>query len=245
MIFVSPAEPAEFKTLGMVSPLTETYGSDFLITGFGFLVAVQRKQFPGDFVSSMHDGRFATLLPKMLQADMRVLILEGRPKWSGNGALVGYDYGGAKEFTRTALRSIRHSLQHLWGVSIEWCDDKIDTADCIKDLDRWANKEKHDGLGSRPGLPGQHLFNRKPKPRDLAVYFLAGLPGIGPELAGRIYDHFGRVPMEFDVTRAELEAIHGIGKVKIEAAISMGLKLAAEDRYEEFMKRYEEEHANG
>jgi ERCC4-type nuclease len=220
MIFVSPAEPRQFKTLGQVSVVPEQYGADFLITGHGFLIAVQRKAFPGDFLSSIYDGRFSTLLPKMLGADLRLLVLEGRPKWTDGGGLAGIQpYGGAREFTRSKLRAMCHSLHHLWGVGVDWTDDPIDTAAYLQGLDAWAQKDDHTGLGVRPGMGGQ--FGRQPSPRDQAIYFLSGLPGIGPDLAGRIYDTFGAVPAELSITRAELESVPGLGKGRVDRIVKV------------------------
>ena len=48
--------------------------------------------------------------------------------------------------------------------------------------------------------------------RDFARYFLQGFPGIGSERAVSIFDHFGRVPLRWDVTEEDLRGVPMIGE---------------------------------
>jgi ERCC4-type nuclease len=213
VILVSPAEPAEFKTLGEVSPIIEPqYGADFLIPSpTGLVVAVQRKQFPGDFLGSVADGRFAVLLPRIIAADVRILLLEGQPRWTASGGLLNYDWGRGREFRRSHLRAMEWSLHHVWGVQTMWTDNRADSMDFLRDLARWAEKDKHEGLGVRPGPKGQ-VRGRDPSPRDVGVHLLSGIPGIGPETAGRVYDRFAGVPLRWTATVEDLCEVDGVGK---------------------------------
>lgn len=214
MILVSPAEPPELRSLGSESTLTEEqYGADFLIPGSGYVVAVQRKQFPSDFLGSVSDGRFATLLPKMLNADVRILLLEGRPRWASSGGLMNYDYGRGREFKRSHLRSMLWSLHWVWGVQSMWSDDLMDTLDFLRDLVRWAGKDSHEALGVRPGP--HRPFKRQPSERDLAVHILQGVPGVGPEMGRRIFDHFGRLPLAWTASTDEFLGIDGVGEGRL------------------------------
>lgn len=225
-ILVSPAERPPFDALGPASSVVEEYGCDFLAYGAerpgteqarGFIVGVQRKTFPGDFLSSIRDGRFATLLPKIVQADMRLLVLEGQPRWTTSGALMNYDYGRAKEFRRSHLRSMLLSLEWVWGVNTVWTDDPLDTVEFLKGLDGWATKDHHEALGVRPGAPVQ-FKGREPKKRDLAVHFLQGVRGWGPEVARRVFDEFERVPLSLSPGDAErLLSVEGVGEKRLEA----------------------------
>lgn len=214
-ILVSPAEPAEFASLGDRSRLVEDqYGSDFLVAGRGFLVAVQRKTFPGDFLASVADGRFPILLPRMLNAEFRVLLLEGRPTWTSTGALLNFDWGAGRQFTRTHLRGMLWSLQWVWGVHTMWTDDTFDTLDFLRDLRRWAEKDRHDALGVRPG-PDKGPWKRQAKPRDRAVHLLQGFEGIGLTTAEAIFDHFEHLPLRWSVTEKDLQAVPGVGPGRV------------------------------
>lgn len=220
-ILLSPAEPVEFHSLGDRSHIVEAeYGADFLVAGKGFLVAVQRKQFPGDFLASVADGRFPVLLPRMLNAEFRILLLEGRPRWSTTGALLNFDWGRGKDFTRSHLRAMLWSLHWVWGVTAMWTDDRADTLDFLRDLRRWAEKDRHEALGVRPPID-KGDFRRTPKPRDRAVHILQGFDGVGPAVAESIYDHFGFLPLRWAVEESDLLAVPGVGPGRVRKLVEV------------------------
>lgn len=202
---VSPAEPQALRDMGTSAPVAEDYGADVLIPGNGFFLGVQRKVFPGDFLSSLYDGRLSTSLVKLSKCEVRVLILEGRQNWTTSGFLVS-DY---QQFSRTQLRNLLMSAHFELGVHTIATDSLMDTQDVLRDLVRWAAKDRHDSLFSRPG--GKDPHKRVWSNRDKGLFMLQGIEGVGPELAGRIYDHFGRLPLKWDCDIEELRAIPDFG----------------------------------
>ena len=60
-----------------------------------------------------------------------------------------------------------------------------------------------------------------PDSRDFQVHLLTGFPGVGPELAERIIDHFGGVPWTWKITVEELQQVAGIGKRKAEQIMGL------------------------
>lgn len=209
-ILVSPAEPGALKALGKSSSLPESKGADVIIPGRGFLVGVQRKVFPEDFLASLSDGRGPRWVMELSAAfEFPLLILEGRPKWTFSGQLLGSEYGPGRLFNRVQLRSYLWSLHHEFSITHMWTDDLSDTCEVVRELARWAQKPHHDSIMQRPG-PKKNIRKRVPE-RDWGIHFLQGVNGIGPEMAGRIYDHFGRVPMEWSVSEDELLEVEGIG----------------------------------
>lgn len=213
-ILVSPSEPPAIREIGTVSSTPEDYGADLLITGNGFLVGIQRKVFPGDFLSSLHDGRLAEHLLLLTKCQLRILILEGRPAWSSSGFLVGYDYGQGKEFARSSLRALLLSAQHLLGISHHWTDNVTDTLDFIRDTARWAEADEHTSLFKRPGIPRAE-FDRTITGRDRAIYLLQGFDGIGYTTAKAIFDHFGYLPLQWKASAEELAKVPGVGKGRV------------------------------
>ncbi len=51
-----------------------------------------------------------------------------------------------------------------------------------------------------------------PSSRDFQIHFLQGLPGIGPEHAETILDHFGAMPLRWAVTKEELMEVRGVAE---------------------------------
>jgi Fanconi anemia group M protein len=210
MILVSPTEPALLRDVGKQSLIPEDYGADILIPGRSIMVAVQRKTFPADFLDSLYGDRLTRLLMKMQQATIRVMLLEGQPAWlepALGGALIG---SRTHSFTRKSLRGLILSMHHEFGVVTVWTDDLEDTIEFVTQTAKWALKGRHDSLMSRGAVPTSNV-RRRASERDKGVYLLQSVEGVGPEMAGRIYDHFGRVPISWDVTADELQQVDGIG----------------------------------
>jgi ERCC4-type nuclease len=213
VIHIAPSEPGQLVSLGVSSSIPEQYGADILIvTESGVIIGIQRKTFPADYLSSRDDGRLATSLTKLTQCDERLLVLEGQPRWTTSGQLIA-NFGGTT-FMRAHLRSQLFTASIEYGITPHWTDDVLDTADLIHDLVRWFDKPRHDSLASRPG-PFLGPLRRKFTDRDMAVHILQGCDGIGPELAGRIYDHFGGLPLAWTVSDEALMEVSGMGPERV------------------------------
>lgn len=208
-MLISPTEPAQLKKLGKVSGLPEQYGVDILIVANKTRTGIQRKKFPDDLVASLSDGRLYTQLPKMAELDRSILIFEGFGKWTTDGILL-HNY--TRNFTRGQFIALQYSIMWEFGVHVMHVRDIGETAGALIALESWVNKPKHSSLRTRPGAPKDSwgLVGA----REQAQHMLQGLPGVGVELAGRIYDHFGRVPVKWDCTLEDLLKVRGVGKVK-------------------------------
>lgn len=208
-MLVSPTEPAQLKRLGKVSGLPERYGVDILIVAGKARTGVQRKKFPDDLVASLSDGRLYSQLPKMAELDRALLIFEGYGKWTLDGELV---HGYTRNFTRAQYIALQYSILFEFGVHVMHVRDIKETAEALVALEHWAEKPKHSSLRTRPG-PKKDSWGDVGH-RERAQHLLQGLNGVGVEMAGRIYDHFGGIPMKWDCTMEDLTKIPGIGKVK-------------------------------
>lgn len=208
-MLISPTEPPQLKKLGKVSGLPEQYGVDILIVAGRARTGIQRKKFPDDLVSSLSDGRLYSQLPKMAELDRSILIFEGFGKWTMDGELV---HGYTRNFTRNQFTALQYSIIWEFGVHVMHVRDINETAAALTVLEGWANKPKHSSLRTRPGAPKDDWGITGT--REKAQHMLQGLPGVGVEMAGRIYDHFGRVPIKWDCTIEDLLSIKGVGKIK-------------------------------
>ncbi len=206
-ILVAPTEPRVLKTLGKVSSLPERHGADVLFPANGGLIGIQRKQID-DLIASVQDGRLAKEVAQLQSVAFSVLIVEGRLKWSSEGMLVGRDYG--IQWSRSTHRNLLMSVQ-AQGIRVETSDDANDTVAAILNLQEWIRKPKHHGLLKRPGPVSVW---GKATNRDWACHLMQSFEGIGPELAGRIVDYFGKPPLEWKVDVKALQEVDGLGPKK-------------------------------
>src|SRR5690606_14823963 len=145
-VLVSPAEPPAFHDLGPLSSIPESWGADFLIPHPPDLIGVQRKQFPGDFLSSLGDGRLSTSLIGLTHLSGRILVLEGYGAWTPDGWLVGYDHGQGRRFHRDSLHGLLLSAQFQLGVSTYITADIAETKSLLAAIAAWTAKPSHDSL---------------------------------------------------------------------------------------------------
>ena len=214
-IFVAPSEhhPAMVKLADRISNLPEQYGCDVIWRAHGEWWGVQRKEV-SDFFSSIQDGRLSKEIGQMQgHLSLPIVCIEGKLSWTLSGELCGNGYG--QTITKRAYHGMVFSLAHK-GVTVMFTPDTNSTAELIKDLAVWSQKEDHTTFDRRPGpvSPWGKASNQ-----DWALHLLQGFPGIGPVVAGDIIRHFGRVPLSWDVTEKELLAIKGIGKERIKTLL--------------------------
>ncbi len=203
VFLVAPTEPRVIKTLGRTSSIPEQYGVDILFFAHGKFAGVQRKEL-SDLVASVYDGRLSKELGMMKRLSSATVLVEGRPAFTTEGELV---HPGAR-ITKVQLYSVVYSIQLEHGVAVGWTIDERDTVEAVYCLRRWLQKAEHRSLLQRPKPQGPwgHLTSR-----DWGLYLLQGFPGVGAELAGRIFDYFGRVPLSWDCTPEELMEVEGVG----------------------------------
>ena len=201
-LLVAPTEPDGLRRLGTTSPIPEHHGCDVLWTGRSGLVGVQRKELT-DLWVSLRDGRLARELRLMRLLAVKVLLVEGRVRWSASGRLTT----ARTPLTRDQLRGLLLSAQQR-GVWVVHADDLDDTAAALLHLRRWLDKRHHTSLDVRPAT------GAAPGERGWGVDLLQSFPMVGPIVAGAIYDHFGGVPLEWRVGAAELAQVRGVGPLR-------------------------------
>ena len=81
-MLASPTEPKQLRDLGTTSSIPENHGADFLIVAQKRRIGVQRKQFPGDLLASLNDGRLYNQIPHLSELDHALLIVEGHGRWT-------------------------------------------------------------------------------------------------------------------------------------------------------------------
>lgn len=168
---------------------------------------IQRKE-TSDLLSSIDDGRLGMQLAQMQRLRMAALVVEGQFRWTLDGEMVGNGFG--KRWTRGQIRSLLYTIRSK-GVWVEWSDNVADTVETVRAMERWVRKDKHAALHRRTGPSSPW---GKPDNKDFAAHLLMGIPGVGPELAARMVDHFAGVPWQWGIRKEQLMEVEGIGKKK-------------------------------
>ena len=193
---VSPTEPPPIRAIGEVSLIPERHGVDvaFALGGDpGRLAGIQRKTLD-DLVVSLRNGRLGYELARTTSLAVKVLVVEGRVRWSPSGRLTT----ARPAIDRAALRGLLFSVQ-LAGAWVLHTDDVADTIAAITHLRTFLAK------------PAHSLTTRPPVADDWGVRLLRCLPSIGPVTARSIVDHFDGPPLQWDCTEDELARVPGIG----------------------------------
>lgn len=215
-MFISPTEPAVLKEEGISSSLPEQYGVDILWASELGTVGVQRKQFPGDFLASVHDGRLNREYAMMKELDLAILLLEGTPHWTSEGNLIRDRTDKRTQWTLTQHRNYLASVQ-LRGIQVHTSTSLGDTATFLRTLQVWTNKNDHTSLSVRPaagkrwGDIGNH---------DYYEYLLQSLPGIGAKQATAIRQHLGII-IKPVVDAETLMTVPGIGKGRADGILAV------------------------
>lgn len=227
VIFTSPAEPASVKDLlartltptpheMMVHARPESMGVDFLWRSRGSFYGVQRKEL-SDLLASMQDGRLAKELGQMQSGVAQGYVLvEKLPRWTLDGELVDTNWSG-RPFTFKAWCGLIASICSIPNVTVYQTADIRQTCTTILHLVDYTAKTSHNTATSRPGATGKWGTASS---RDWGLHLLQGFPGIGPEVAGAIYDTFGGVPFTWGVTEADLLRVPGVGKTRAKKLIA-------------------------
>jgi ERCC4-type nuclease len=202
----------QFKHLGKSSPQPEHFGVDFLwwVGHERRFAGCQRKEV-SDFYASVRDGRLAKELAQWEPLCQVLVVIEGLFEVHGNEVRIN-DH---------ASMPVKQWAALMWkmqdaGAKVTGTVNQADTADMVLLFQSWTKKEQHSSLAHRAGVNSTW---GKPTSREFALHLLQGFEGVGKGLAEAVYDHFGRVPLSWDVGAEGLMEVPGIGKRKAEKMI--------------------------
>jgi DNA excision repair protein ERCC-4 len=156
-------------------------------------VIVERKTLK-DFAVSVVDGRlFKQMICLANSTFTGILILEGT---AGDAAEMGV--------TREALQGALITVSLVMGIPVLRARDAAETAKLMVYMARQLESIARGGVQ-------RHGYRPKDK-RKKQLFILQGLPGVGPERAGRLLDKFGSVEAVISAESDELQSVYGIGK---------------------------------
>lgn len=208
VMFISPTEPPELRAIGATDLLPEEFGADILWDSPLGRVGIQRKVFPGDFLSSVHDDRLYEGLKKMKQLDIAILLLEGKQLFTTEGQLIRDRNGKRSAWSRDQHRNYLTSVQ-LRGIQYAHTDSLSDTIGYVNNLRMWTYKGDHRSLDIRSAARGDAWGTITNV--DYQRHLLQGLPGVGPKQADAIIQTLGFI-FGLTVGEDELMTVPGIGK---------------------------------
>ena len=164
---------------------------------------------PDDLLSSLGDGRLAKQIAQIKSStilDHAILILEGEFHWTTDGQLLSsYNVG----FQKATLTNLMIQLQ-ISGLIWVQTDGLSDTILTVNSVMQSLSKSTHTSLSRRPK---QSLTSWGTKTSsNYAQHILQSFDGIGPTTASAMFTTFGRIPLKWDVTEAQLQQVPGIGK---------------------------------
>lgn len=223
-MLVSPTESAAARALGTSTWKPEEYGADFMWVARKLTYGVQRKALK-DLIASVDDGRLAKELLQMASLDSAWLIVEtgerggGAPREMPNTQLAGLGKFG-RPWMGVQYRGVLLGIASR-GVHVLTTRDEPETIERVVELERWSRKARHESAKGRGAAPSD-VFGKRGM-REYGVWLLQSLPGVGVEMAGRIWDHFGGVPVQMreGVGVKELCEVDGVGKVTAKRVLSV------------------------
>lgn len=155
------------------------------------VVTVERKR-ADDFVRSIIDGRLFKQASRLKQrAERPVLLIEGNP------------YQTTIDIHRYAVRGALACLAAIWQLPILFAKSPDDSVDLLLMLGNQLEQTTGKAL-PRFGYRPKRLTSRQ-------FYIVQSLPGIGPQLAGRLLSHFGSVAAIMAANVDQMQSVDGIG----------------------------------
>lgn len=156
-------------------------------------IIVERKS-RDDFVLSIIQGRLFSQCAKMKKYLKHItLLIEGNP------------YHTRHDIDRQAIKGALLSVSLCWQIPIIYSADINDSAKMLIMAANQLLKENYTYF--------RNTKNSK-SPGKKVIYFLQGLPSVGPVLAKALLERFGSVENVILAEEEELRTIEGLGKKK-------------------------------
>jgi Fanconi anemia group M protein len=163
---------------------------DFILDG---VITVERKT-AGDFIVSIIDSRlFRQVANLKRNCDHPVLLIEGNP------------FRTRLKMSRSAIRGALLNVQTVWNVPVIYSRSIEDSVELMQVL-ACQFKKMAAVMPLRAGYRPRRLNTRQ-------LYVLQGFPGVGPNMAKRLLNHFGSVAAVLGASSEKLKGVKGVGRV--------------------------------
>jgi len=171
-------------------------------------VGIERKKLPGDFLTSVDDGRLRREIIAMRgECDHQLVLLHGVFRYDRHGQVL--DGKRTLRWTRTGIRNIRRTIEWVEGCFIEQAEDDQELIDVIETLQKYLNEKHHFSLKGRPGIQKTWVV---PTMEERVIHFYDGIPDIAPVRAKALAARFPS-PMElYEASAEDIATMSGFGK---------------------------------
>ncbi len=210
-ILVTTNEPASIKDL-FEDKVEIPMGYDFKLFTNSGPITIERKACPGDFLSSVTDGRLRReIIAMRKESQINILLLHGEFIFRRDGTLVtpGRETKEGRGWTRQAISNLIRTAKYVEGLYVEEALTDNDLVSTILQLQDYFDKQKHTSLQQRPKMQSDWYV---PADKERVAYFYQGLPSVSGGRAKQLTERF---PMPMDLYAASVEdidSIPGFGK---------------------------------
>lgn len=175
---------------GVNSGIDNLTAGDYMIDG---QVLVERKT-DQDFIQSLLNNRIFEQCSKLKRkSDFQLFIIEGDLYFTNH------------KISRNAIQGALLSISVAWQIPVFFTKNTIETTDVLIMISKQRLQNKN--LALRRGYKPKKIKNQQ-------LFFLQGLPSIGPSLAYRLLLSFGSIGNVLNASVEDLVEIDGIGKTK-------------------------------
>ncbi|MCC6289835.1 MAG: hypothetical protein IT249_18305 [Chitinophagaceae bacterium] len=165
---------------------------DYIING---TIGIERKS-AEDFIQSIISNHLFDQIARLKRSVSRtLLIVEGNP------------YSTAHKMLPSAIRGAVLSVLISWQVPAIFSKNKENTVALLLAIAR-----QDMNISTHIAAPKNY---RPKKTVSRQLFFLQGIPGVGPALAVRLMEKFGNLKVVVNATEEELRSVEGIGRNKV------------------------------
>ena len=205
-VIITTNEPRKIKEL-FPDRIESPMNFDMLLYTESGKVGIERKQCPGDLLSSVTDGRLnREILSMREECDISVVLLHGIIRYNRNGT-VRLGKRTSYHWTDKGMRNLFRTIQYVEGCYLEHAKNSGELVQVVHALQEYFDKKDHTSLKSRPRIQTSWIV---PSHGERVIHFYNGLPGVGINGAKKIYDRF---PFPMQLYSASIEEIIEIPRV--------------------------------
>lgn len=171
-------------------------------------IPIERKKCPGDFLSSIEDGRLGREIIAMREeSPINIVLLHKKFSFNPDGTLKGKF--SSRHWTKKSISNIKRTLMYVECCYIETAETDQELVSVLNDIQEYMDDKVHTSIKGRPGIIKEWI---RPTYEERVRHFYSGLPGIATIRAQKLRERF---PLPIDLLGAsidDIDKVRGFGK---------------------------------